>query len=233
MTLSEQLKNAGIKFYHANFLLPDGSRTAFTENGVDSEPWRQFCCLDQIDYKNKSVLDVGCWDGAWAFQAERLGATRVVGLDDVSRRMWGINDNSAWEALHKVYNSKATYVHGQVQNLPFDAQSFDIVLCLGLLYHLTDPLTGLNECFRVAKEYVVVETHADNSASPTLTLLAPREANPHDPTNVYRLSSGWVKKVAQMNGFELVRENCYLGHRYSYHFVRKTSVTNLHPASVK
>src|SRR6266513_5553982 len=33
------------------------------------------------DLKGKSVLDIGTFDGFFAFEAERLGATRVVALD--------------------------------------------------------------------------------------------------------------------------------------------------------
>ena len=29
--------------------------------------------LDQVDFRGKSVLDIGCWDGYWSFQAERRG----------------------------------------------------------------------------------------------------------------------------------------------------------------
>src|SRR5262245_45690660 len=41
--------------------------------------------LSQVDYRGKSVLDVGCWDGYWSFFAERRGAARVLATDDWSQ----------------------------------------------------------------------------------------------------------------------------------------------------
>ncbi|MFT7618472.1 MAG: hypothetical protein ACI97A_002115 [Planctomycetota bacterium] len=44
--------------------------------------------FDQLDFQGKSVIDIGCWDGYFSFQAERRGASLVVGFDDPSYR-WG------------------------------------------------------------------------------------------------------------------------------------------------
>jgi len=40
------------------------------------------------DLSGKSVLDIGAWDGYYSFQAERLGASRVVALDHY---VWGVD----------------------------------------------------------------------------------------------------------------------------------------------
>ena len=36
--------------------------------------------LDLLDFRGKTVLDIGCWDGYWSFYAERRGAREVVAL---------------------------------------------------------------------------------------------------------------------------------------------------------
>jgi len=38
--------------------------------------------LDAVDFRGKSVLDVGAWDGYWSFYAEKRGAERVLATDD-------------------------------------------------------------------------------------------------------------------------------------------------------
>lgn len=42
--------------------------------------------LKSVDFKDKTVIDVGCWDGYFSFLAEELGARRVLAVDDYSVR---------------------------------------------------------------------------------------------------------------------------------------------------
>jgi len=41
--------------------------------------------LSRIDFRGKTVLDIGCWDGYWSFYAERHGAASVLATDDLSQ----------------------------------------------------------------------------------------------------------------------------------------------------
>jgi hypothetical protein len=63
MTLSEKFLRAGVRFYHASIPLPDGSKTAMTENGIDCTGFETVYGFDKIAFSGKSVLDVGCWAG--------------------------------------------------------------------------------------------------------------------------------------------------------------------------
>src|SRR5437899_838495 len=42
--------------------------------------------FDALEFTGKKVLDVGCWDGLWSFEAERRGAREVYATDCVSQR---------------------------------------------------------------------------------------------------------------------------------------------------
>jgi hypothetical protein len=53
--------------------------------------------FDRIDFRDKNVLDVGCWDGRWSFYAEQRGAGHVLASDDIGQngsdgRFQGVND---------------------------------------------------------------------------------------------------------------------------------------------
>lgn len=107
---------------------PDGHRriTAF----IDRE-------LAAVDFRGKTVLDIGCWDGYWSFYAERRGAKHVVAADDFSQN-WSSADgvNLAKELL----GSDVEIVPDQsIYDLTRLGRTFDIVLCLGVFYHLWDP----------------------------------------------------------------------------------------------
>src|SRR5207237_1489982 len=45
--------------------------------------------LDRLDFQDKTVLDIGCWDGYWSFYAERRGARLVLATDDKSQNWAG------------------------------------------------------------------------------------------------------------------------------------------------
>lgn len=41
--------------------------------------------IQAIDFRGKTVLDIGCWDGYWSFFAERKGAKSVLASDDLGQ----------------------------------------------------------------------------------------------------------------------------------------------------
>jgi tRNA (mo5U34)-methyltransferase len=100
--------------------------------------------FDTLDFRGKRVLDVGCWDGLWSFEAERRGAASVQATDDVSQR-WG----SGAPTLHtarEILQSKIEYQPDvSVYDLParFSPRRFDIVIFTGVYYHLKNPLLAL------------------------------------------------------------------------------------------
>jgi tRNA (mo5U34)-methyltransferase len=96
--------------------------------------------FDQIDFKGKKVLDVGCWDGLWSFEAEKRGATEVYSIDYVSARGW--SEQPTYQLAHRVLDSRARYYPNMsVYDIKrLGVVDFDIVIYSGIYYHLLDPL---------------------------------------------------------------------------------------------
>jgi tRNA (mo5U34)-methyltransferase len=63
--------------------------------------------MDQIDFRNKKVLDVGCWDGQWTFEAEKRGAAEVIAIDLVSQREFA--SHKTFEVAAALRGSAAKY----------------------------------------------------------------------------------------------------------------------------
>jgi tRNA (mo5U34)-methyltransferase len=103
-------------------------------------PMRDF--LKATDLRGKRVLEVGCWDGYWSLEAERLGAAEVWATDDTSqRRTWGDTASFAIDCL----GSKVRY-RNDVSAYEVDQrfeEKFDAIICYGVLYHLRYPVLGL------------------------------------------------------------------------------------------
>jgi len=134
--------------YHS-FELPNGRRVP----GAMSLEWererlRSFRIPD--DLTGKRVLDIGPWDGFYTFEMERRGA-EVTAIDYV--------DLDTFRALHRAFRSRATYLRMDLYDLDVaKIGTFDIVLCLGVLYHLKHPLLGLERLCALTRDVCIVDS---------------------------------------------------------------------------
>jgi ubiquinone/menaquinone biosynthesis C-methylase UbiE len=88
------------------------------------------------------MLEVGCGRGIALPALARLCHPRsLVGLD--------IEADLLTEAQGNLGGAEAMLVRGDVRSLPFPANSFDIVIDFGTLYHIARPAEGLHEVARV------------------------------------------------------------------------------------
>jgi tRNA (mo5U34)-methyltransferase len=148
------------------------------------------------------VLDIGCRDGFFAFELERRGA-HVTGVDYAAPTVTGFS--IAAEAL----GSRVEYRVENVYDLdPKRHGLFDIVLFLGVLYHLRNPMLALDSVRGVTRPggLVFVDTRiwseADAPASPLpLWRYFPRDSLDGDATNK------WAPNVP---GLRAMLEDCQL-----------------------
>ena len=120
---------------------------------------RKLAALDLPPLAGKSVLDVGAWDGYFSFAAERLGASRVVALDSV---IWRAVSKDPFELARTALHSKVEALELEVLDIrPETTGHFDVVLFLGVLYHMRDPMGALEAVASVTDELLVVETLTD------------------------------------------------------------------------
>ena len=100
--------------------------------------------------RGKRVLDIGCWDGWFSFELERRGA-EVMAID-----CW---DNPRFRQMHATYHSKVDYRQMDMYELtPQAIGRFDIVLFLGVLYHLKHPLLALERVCALSKDVALVDS---------------------------------------------------------------------------
>lgn len=126
---------------------------------VGNEPLLSFIesNMRKVDFKNKSVIDIGCRDGRLSILAESLGASRVVAVD---------NDMS--KALKEVviphFKSRMETLEANLIHLTPDQVKapFDIVMMFGVLYHLRYPVYGLKRAVDLMKHngLLLIETAA-------------------------------------------------------------------------
>jgi tRNA (mo5U34)-methyltransferase len=111
------------------------------------------------DLTGKRVLDIGCWDGFYSFEAERRGA-HVVAVDCWRPEKFFI--------AHQALNSRVQFHELSVYEVTKERLgSFDIVFFLGVLYHLRHPLLALERVCEVTRGLALIESHVIDNARST------------------------------------------------------------------
>lgn len=102
---------------------------------------------DQDRSKRACLLDAGCGEG---FITGLLKAN-VNNLD-----ITGLEYTEEALQIARARNPEITFIQGDILKMPFDSDSFDIVLCSEVLEHLEKPAAALNELLRVAKKELIL-----------------------------------------------------------------------------
>lgn len=95
-----------------------------------------------------SILDAGCGEGfGTGFIAERMPTARIEGIDVSAGAI-------AYAEQH--FGERVSYRVGSVYELPYEDDSFDLVLCSEVLEHLDRPEDAVREITRVARRHVLL-----------------------------------------------------------------------------
>jgi tRNA (mo5U34)-methyltransferase len=100
--------------------------------------WRRFADALPGDLRGRTVLDIGCNAGFYSIEMKRRGADRVVGIDWDERYL-----NQARFAA-EVSGVAVEFRPLSVYDVASLGERFDIVLFMGVLYHLRHPLLALD-----------------------------------------------------------------------------------------
>jgi tRNA (mo5U34)-methyltransferase len=115
------------------------------------------------DLTGQRVLDIGAYDGFYAFEAERRGAADVLATDSWTWNWPGSDARGNFDLARAALGSRVRTQDIAVEDLEPDAVGgvFDLVLFLGVLYHAPDPLGYLRRVRSVTGGVAVVETLVD------------------------------------------------------------------------
>jgi tRNA (mo5U34)-methyltransferase len=106
------------------------------------------------DLRGKRVLDLGARDGYFSFEMARRGA-EVLAIDYFPKERTG------FAIAAKLLNMDVPYRQENIYDLsPEELGQFDLILFLGLLYHLPDPLLALEKVRLLCRDLLCVETYA-------------------------------------------------------------------------
>jgi tRNA (mo5U34)-methyltransferase len=125
------------------------------------EFWR---CIENTipwDLRGKTVLDVGCNAGFFSIEMKRRGADRVVGIDSDERYLAQARLATEVAGVDVELRMLSVYDVAQLQ------EKFDLILFMGVLYHLRHPLLALDLLREhVARDLLLVQTLLRGSVDP-------------------------------------------------------------------
>ncbi len=133
-------------------------------NGVQTAPghflgdypqvkWRRFRDAIPSDLTGMSVLDIGCNAGFYSLEMKRRGASRVLGIDSDTEYLEQARFAANVTGANIEFRKLSVYDIGAI------GERFDIVLFLGVLYHLRHPLLALDLIHEhVARDILVFQS---------------------------------------------------------------------------
>jgi tRNA (mo5U34)-methyltransferase len=112
------------------------------------------------DLAGASVLDIGCNGGYYSIELKRRGAGRVLAIDVVDSYLHQARYAAATLDLDIEFQKRSVY---DVDTLP---GGFDIVLFMGVFYHLRYPLLALDKIVKKVKGQLIFQTMLRGSIEP-------------------------------------------------------------------
>jgi tRNA (mo5U34)-methyltransferase len=180
--------------------------------------WKRFAHVLPADMHGLSVLDIGCNAGFHSFEAKRRGAARVLGIDFDDYYL----DQARFAA--EVLDQDVEFRKLSVYDVGALGERFDLVLFMGLVYHLRHPLLALDlihehvakdlllfqslqrgspDMEPVAEDYDFWETEVfERPSYPRLHFVEGRYS--HDETNWWLPNAACSAAMLRSTGFEIV-----------------------------
>jgi tRNA (mo5U34)-methyltransferase len=180
--------------------------------------WERFAAAIPADLRGMTVLDIGCNGGFYAIEMKRRGADRVVGIDSDGGYLAQARFAADVCQVEVELQQMSVYDIGRFE------EKFDLVLFMGVLYHLRHPLLALDLIHEhvardtlvfqsmlrgaddeepVAEDYPFSETEPfDRSGFPKMHFVEHRYAG--DPTNWWIPNRACALAMLRSAGFEMI-----------------------------
>lgn len=163
--------------------------------------------FSQLDLRDKSVIDVGAWNGFFTVEAKRRGAARLLAVDHFAWTHPGLRGKETFDLVMARLGIDAESCVIDVHEVTREAVGrWDVVLFLGVFYHLLDPIDALRRLAQITNEVLVLETHLDlqDLGRPAMVFYPARELG-GDETNWWGPNRTCVEGLLRAVGFPKVR----------------------------
>jgi tRNA (mo5U34)-methyltransferase len=189
-----------------------------------------------LTLRDRSVVDIGAWNGGFTVEAKRRGAARMLAVDHYT---WAHPDFRGKETFDLVTRRLGIDVETKLLDIQTataaDLGRWQVVLFLGVFYHLFNPISALQVLAETTEEVLVLETHLDleDLPQPAMVFYPGRELG-GDPTNWWAPNRAGMEALLRAVGFEkvLYRPNpLAASHRGIFHAFKSEAIYREHAAA--
>jgi tRNA (mo5U34)-methyltransferase len=166
------------------------------------------------DLTGNSVVDVGTFDGFYAFLAEARGAERVVAVDNEQYRDWvharfgvELEGGEGFRAIAELLRSRVEYQRLDALRLAELEEEFELALCFGILHRVESPLALLRALRAVLAPggSALIETYGVSdpalAGDPAIRVLDPGEVYARDDFVFWGFTGESLDRLARHAGF--------------------------------
>jgi SAM-dependent methyltransferase len=153
----------------------------------------------------KRVLDLGCNAGFWSLLAVENQCEYVLGVD--GRQMHIDQANFVFE-VNKIEKNRYDFMKANVLETDFQKYgTFDIVLFLGLLYHINKPVCIMEKISEINSDILLIDTRVSKAEGSFFEI---RHETTDDPRNavdyelVFRPSKQAVVDIVRQFGYKII-----------------------------
>jgi tRNA (mo5U34)-methyltransferase len=193
------------------------------------------------DLSGKTVLDIGCNAGFYSIEMKKRGADHVIGIDSDEAYL-----NQARFAA-RVNNLDIEFRNMSVYNIASLGRQFDVVIFMGVFYHLRHPLLALDLLYEhVAKDLLIFQSMlrgSDNvhkleedydfwdmdmfkdAGFPQMYFIEHRYSG--DPTNWWIPNRAGMEAMLRSSGFDILEHP-----EHEVYICRKGILTDAEPRAV-
>lgn len=168
--------------WHYRFDLAGNPTPIPNENWAIRHPQRKRYFFDPLvdllggSLKGKRVLDLGCNAGFWSLCAVESGCDFVQGIDG---RQMHVDQADFVFRVKEVDESRYDFVAGDIFETDLrQFGTFDVVLCLGLMYHISKHMQLMEQIAAVNSDVLVVDTVVSRAEGSFLELRRERMDDP-------------------------------------------------------
>lgn len=160
--MSDAIERVLSKQWFYSYELPDGRRTAtYHDDSLNAiHDTRREMLVGALrerfngNFENLTAIDLACHQGYFAIQLARAGFSAVSAVD---ARKSHVEDSRLIASVYGLSN--LSIHHSDIFDLDLSASGrFDVVLMLGLLYHLENPVGALRIARSLCRNCCVIET---------------------------------------------------------------------------
>jgi tRNA (mo5U34)-methyltransferase len=205
---AERVRESVPLWFHT-FALAPGTYTP----GIARDHGYRLSVLGAERFEGRSVLDIGTFDGFYAFLAERLGARRVVAVDNEQYVAWvqarfGVDLPGAagFRAIAELTGSEVDYRAMDAMDVRDLNEEFDVVLCFGILHRVTDPIGFLQTLADVVSPggELVIETYGSrlDAGTPAIEVREPGDVYARDDFVYWGFPAEGLRRLGGLVGLD-------------------------------